>query len=280
MGNLLGIPDMVIYVSRYLTMVDLVLLREVSKEMKRLLDGKPLLWKLAAMRNFEMGIKWAAVYNQPDVVCEIVRTILSTPEAKKEGLKLALPLLDTGIQWAAEMGHFNLVEYFLSQGAQKTLGLNGAVKGWLGEKAPSESYMEIIDFIIKKHPRFDIISLVAVNAHCTPHNRAILQYLLEKGANPNAALEGREHKDSELHYTTVKLLLENKANPNEGLLRVSLLTDSEVVNLLLENGADPEKLVHSWSVSKDQEHVKLLQKAIDLKKKREKESLLTGCCIF
>lgn len=343
MGNLLATPDMVIYISRHLPMVDLVHLREVSKEVKNTLDGKPLLWELAAIRNFEMGIKWAAVYNHPDVVIKLIGMVLSTPdvkqgigqnlgsalslrergkdwyqicdrlevvkllddcikwaavydrlvvveyivnlileleEAKKEGLKLALPLLDTGIQWAAERGHFNLVEYFLSQGARKTLGLNGAVKGWLGKKAPSESYKEIIDSISKKHPNFDIIGLVAVKAHCTPHNRTILEYLLEKGATPNAALDGREHEDSALHHTTVELLLEKGADPRIGLRRVSLLKDPTVVNLLLEKGANPEELVSWWSVSKNQEHVELLQKAVELKKTRAAESLLPGCCIF
>lgn len=335
MGNLLATPDMVIYISRYLTMVDLVRLREVSKEIKNALDGKLLLWELAAIRNFEMGIKWGVVYNRPDVIgtilstpdvkkeigqnlgsalslrergkdwyqiCDrleavkllddcikwaavynklavveyIVNLILGLEEAKKEGLKLALPLLDTGIQWAAERGHFNLVEYFLSQGAQKTLGLNGAVKGWLGEKAPSKSYEKIIDFISEKRPIFDIISLVAVEAHCTPHNRAILQYLLKKGAHPNAALDGRGHEDSALHHTTVRLLLEKGADPRIGLERVSLLKDPEVVILLLEKGADPEELVHSWSVSKNPEHVALLQQAVQLKKTRAAEE----CCIF
>lgn len=67
-------------------------------------------------------------------------------------------------------------------------------------------------------------------------HKAIIELLLEKGANPNEGMIGAASKG---HPHIVAFLLDKGADPNGGISKASRKGHQDIVALLLHKGAEP-----------------------------------------
>lgn len=159
-----------------------------------------------------------------------------------------------GLKGAAGGGHMDIIKLMLDKGANPNMGLSGAamykrvaVMKLLLEKGATDyheafdmavEHPEIAQLIFEKHARsYNGFKKLAKHNH-----QQIIELMLKRGANPNAALEGAAEGGH--GYIVVFLLKKGATGYNAALRGAAKAGHMYIVKMMLDKGADPYVGLH------------------------------------